>query len=116
HYKPTDGTAPLPLLLHQINLTEKQRGEINTLVNARRAEIDAKLEEVRSIGMEIQRLSFSNDYSDSKLQMLFDKSSPIHREAALQKSRLNNAIFKLLTREQQEKLQTIMAHFKDCFI
>ena len=110
---PVDGELALPLLLHQINLTEKQQSEIKTLVKAHFAEIDTKLEDLRSIGIKIHRLSFSNDFNDDKIQGLFDKAAAIHRETALQKSRLDNAIFKLLTLEQQQKLQSKMAHCED---
>jgi Spy/CpxP family protein refolding chaperone len=106
HHMPMDGELPLPLFLHQINLTEKQQSEIKTLVKAHCAEIDAKLEDLRSIGIKIHRLSFSNDYSYDKIQELFDKADIIHRETALQRSRLDNAIFKLLTGEQQKKVQS----------
>jgi len=100
-----DGEIPLPLILHQIKPTEKQQTEIKTLVKAHRAALADKLENARNIGIEIHRLSFSNDYSDDKIQVLFDKAAAIHKETALQKSRLDNAIFKLLTDEQQQKLQ-----------
>jgi Spy/CpxP family protein refolding chaperone len=113
HHMPVDGELALPLLLHQINLTEKQQSKIKTLVKAHFAEIDTKLEDLRSIGIKIHRLSFSNDYNDDKIQALFDKATAIHRETALQKSRLDNAIFKLLTLEQQQKLQSKMAHCED---
>jgi Spy/CpxP family protein refolding chaperone len=92
--------------LHQLILTEKQQTEIKTLLKAQRTALDDKLEDARNIGTEIFHLSFSNDYSDDKIQALFDKAAVIHREIALHRSGLNNAIFKLLTGEQQKKLQS----------
>jgi len=71
------------------------------------------MKNARSIGKEIHQLSFSNDYGDDKIQALLDQADAIHKETALQKARLDNAIFKLLTKEQQEKLQSKMAHFED---
>ncbi len=106
HHKTADGEERLPGFLHQIDLSEKQQTEIKALVKAHSAEIDAKLENMRSIGTKIHRLSFSNDYSDDKIKALFDQAAAVHRETALQKSRLNNAIFRLLTGEQQKKLQS----------
>lgn len=96
--------------LHQIDLSDKQQAEIKTLGKAQRAEIDAKLENLKSMGKEIHQLSFSNDYSNVKIQALLDKAEAIHKEIALQKSRLDNATFKLLNDEQQKKLQN---YFQD---
>jgi len=113
HHRPEHGEDHLPGFLHQLDLGETQQSEIKALVKTHRAEIDAKLENAGSIGKKIHQLSFSNDYSDDKVQALLDQADAIHKQTALQKSRLDNAIFKLLTKEQQEKLQSKMAHFED---
>ncbi|MFZ2405959.1 MAG: Spy/CpxP family protein refolding chaperone [Methylobacter sp.] len=112
HPMPMGGILPLPLILHQLNLTETQQGEINTLVKTHCREIGAKQETMKSAGSKIHRLTFSNDYSDDQIRKLFDQADVIHREIALQKSKLDNAIFKLLTKEQQDKLQSKMACFE----
>jgi Spy/CpxP family protein refolding chaperone len=107
HHRPEpDDEERMPRFLHRIDLTNKQRTEVKTLLKAHRAEIDAKLEAAKNIGKEIHRLVFSYDYNDDKIQALFNKADVIHREMALQKSRLDNAVFKLLTAEQQKKLQS----------
>ena len=105
HPMSADDKEQLPGFLHQLNLSDKQQAEIKTLGKAQRAEIDAKLENLMSLGKEIHQLSFSNDYSNVKIQALLDKAEAIHKEIALQKSRLDNAIFKRLNDEQQKKLQ-----------
>ncbi len=106
HHRPADDEGHLPRFLQHMDLTEKQQTEIKALVKTHRAALDDKLEDAKNIGQEIHRLSFSNNYSDDKIQALFDKAAAIHKETALQKSRLDNAIFKLLTDEQQKKLQS----------
>ncbi|WP_333877722.1 Spy/CpxP family protein refolding chaperone [Methylobacter sp.] len=113
HHRPEDGEERLPRFLHRMDLTEKQQTEIKALVKSHLIDADAKMENAGSIGKEIHQLSFSNDYSNVKVQALLDKAAAIHKEMALQKSRLNNAIFKLLTAEQQQKLQSKMNHSED---
>jgi len=113
HHKSNDDGEHLPRFLHGVDLTEKQQTEIKALVKAQRAEIGTKMENARSVGKEIHQLSFSNDYSNVKVQALLDKAAAMHKEMALQKSRLDNAIFKLLTTEQQQKLQSKMNHSED---
>lgn len=106
HRSEPDEEERMPRFLHRIDLTDKQRTEVKTLLKAHRAETDAQMEAAKSIGKEIHRLVFSYDYNDDKIQALFNKANVIHREMALQKSRLDNAVFKLLTAEQQKKLQS----------
>jgi len=112
HHRHADGEEGVPRFLHKIDLTEKQQTETKALVKAHHAETNTKHEDAKKIGTQIHRLSFSNDYSDDKVQVLFDEAAVIHREMALQKSRLDNAIFKLLTSEQQQKLQSKMENFE----
>lgn len=107
HHSPENGEEePLPRFLHRLDLSETQKTQIKSLFKAQRAEIDAKLNEAKSIGKEIHQLSFSSDYSNVKVQALLDKAAISHKAIALQKSRLDNALFKLLTDEQQKQLQS----------
>ncbi|MFI3121213.1 MAG: Spy/CpxP family protein refolding chaperone [Methylococcaceae bacterium] len=107
HHRPGPGDEErMPGFLHRIDLTDKQQTEIKALLKTHRTETDAKMEAAKSIGKEIHHLVFSQDYNDDKIQTLFNKAAMIHRDTALQKSRLDNAVFKLLTAEQQKKLQS----------
>jgi periplasmic protein CpxP/Spy len=110
HHRSEDDEDRLPPFLHHMDLTEKQQTDIKALVKTRKTEMETKMEEAKNIGKEIHQLSFSPDYSNVKVQALLDKAAPIHKEIALQKSRMDNAIFKLLTAEQQQKLKN---HFED---
>jgi len=105
HHKSEEGEGRLPRFLQRIDLTEKQQTEIKALLKSQRGEIEAKMKDAKSVGKEIHQLSFSNDYSTVKIQALLDKATGLHKEMALQKSSMDNAIFKLLSQEQQKKLQ-----------
>ncbi|MGR8934497.1 MAG: Spy/CpxP family protein refolding chaperone [Gammaproteobacteria bacterium] len=104
HHPGGDGDKRLPPFLHDIDLSEQQQSQIKNLVDAQRNALKAKWHDERKIRSELERLSFSGDYSEAKAQALIEKSLAVHREIALQKSRLDNAVFKLLTPEQQQKL------------
>lgn len=103
---PHHGHRQLPRILHQLDLTDKQQDELKALFKTHHADIESKIKEIRSVDADIERLSFSSDYSDSKLQPLLDKANALHKETRLQKAKLDNAIFKLLTGEQQKQLQS----------
>ncbi|MGZ4991778.1 MAG: Spy/CpxP family protein refolding chaperone, partial [Methylobacter sp.] len=94
HHKSGDGEEHLPRFLQEVDLTDKQQTEIKALVKSHIAEIDSKMENAKNVDKEIHQLSFSSDYSNVKVQALLDKATAMHKEMALQKSRLDNAIFK----------------------
>lgn len=109
HHKFADGEQPLPEFLQQIDLTEQQRTEIKNLLKAHRGEFEAKMDQDRTLITESHRLSFSKSFSEEKSLALFDKAYAIHKETALNKAKLDNAIFNLLSEEQQKKLQRKLA-------
>ncbi|MGZ5025862.1 MAG: Spy/CpxP family protein refolding chaperone [Methylobacter sp.] len=104
HHRSEDGEDHLPRFLHQMDLSDKQKTDIKALFKKHRDEIEAKMKEAKNIGRDIHQLSFSSDYSNVKVQELLDKAAIIHKAMALQKSRLDNAVFKMLSAEQQQKL------------
>lgn len=113
HHKPVLGELPLPELLQQLDLTEKQLTEIKTLLKSHRANLEAKMDQDRTLINESHRLNFSDDYSEEKSVALFDKAYAIHKEIVLNKAQLDNAIFKLLSEEQQKKLQSKLVQLND---
>jgi Spy/CpxP family protein refolding chaperone len=97
-------------MLGDLNLTEAQKGQIEALLNKDETEIRGKFKAERKAKAELRRLAFSTEYTDDKAKALLAKSLPMHEQFMLQKARLDNAVFKLLTPEQQQKLQQRPAH------
>lgn len=95
----------LPPFLHDIDLTEQQQTEIKALIKAQHAEMSEKWEQEKGVKSELHQLSFSSNYTEDTALALIERSLVTHKEMALQKTKLNNAIFKLLSVEQQNKLK-----------
>ncbi|QPK65141.1 Spy/CpxP family protein refolding chaperone [Methylomonas sp. LL1] len=107
HHLVGDGDQ-LPPLLYNIGLSEDQQREIKNLFKAQQGAISDKFDKERAIKEQLHRLSFSDDYSEDKAKTLIEQSLEIHKDIALQKNRLDNAIFKLLNAEQRDKLKAGM--------
>ncbi|QWF70457.1 Spy/CpxP family protein refolding chaperone [Methylomonas paludis] len=102
----------LPPYLEKIDLSSAQKTEIKNLLESRKAEFAAKFGQDKSAIQELHKLSFSNEYSTEKAKALIEKATVSHQEKVLQKAELDNTIYKLLTSEQQQKLQAEIANFK----
>jgi Spy/CpxP family protein refolding chaperone len=92
-------------MLDGLNLTDAQKGQIEALLDKNEAEIRSQFKAEREAKTELRRLAFSAEYTDDKAKALLAKSLPAHEQLMLQKARLDNAVFKLLTPEQQQQLQ-----------
>ncbi len=96
----------LPHFLRSLNLSDAQRAEIKSLLKSRFGDGPDKMRgQGRAIHDELRNLSFSADYSEQKSLSLIDKSLELHKQAALEKAKLDNQIFNFLTPEQQQKLR-----------
>jgi protein CpxP len=95
-------------LMDEVKATDAQKKQIEELLKAHDEKMRNSFKDVREIHMEMRRIGFSADYSDDKVKALLAKLQPVHEQQALEKARLHNAIFKLLTPEQQKKLQGLM--------
>lgn len=103
----------MPPFLLGIELSQKQRDDIKSLLQAQQATIEDSWNKERTAKQALQRLSFSSEYSDAKATALIEESMSVHKEIALQKTRLDNAIFHLLTADQQQTVQGKLAELGD---
>lgn len=92
-------------LMEDINVTEAQKQQIEALLKANEEKIRSSFKTEREARRELHRIGFSDDYSDDKVKALLAKLQPAHEQVVLEKARIDNAIFKLLTPEQQKQLQ-----------
>lgn len=95
----------LPPFLRDVDLTEQQRQAIQNLLTQQGAAIDDIRKQEHAIKKQLHQLSFSADYSDEKAAALIEQAQALHKKLALQQAKLDNAIFKLLSAEQQAALK-----------
>jgi Spy/CpxP family protein refolding chaperone len=109
HHGFEGGREHLPRFLKDLNLSDDQQTAIKNLLKSGGSDLEAKHEAAQKIHQEIQSLSFSADYTEAKAQAIIDKGIALRNELDLKKTSLDNAIYKLLNAEQQQKLKANLA-------
>lgn len=99
----------LPPYLAKLDLSEQQKTAIKALIKTTLGEPGAKRDEFRDAAREQHKLSFSSEFSEDAAAKLIDNQLTEQRRVMLQKAKLDNAIFKLLTSEQQQAMLADMA-------
>jgi Spy/CpxP family protein refolding chaperone len=107
-----DGEQHMPRYLKKLDLSETQEADIKNLMKTRFGEGQARFKEEHVSRAELHALSFSADYDEAKAKALLEKSTAMHQQMALEKSKLDHEIFMLLTAEQQEKLKAEIGKFE----
>lgn len=108
-YKRGDG---LPPMLRGIELTDAQKAEIKSLVEAQRADKKDRMETHWQTHKQLAKLSFADELDQAKLDALVADAAEAHVQRLTDKANLNNAIFNVLTAEQQQQLVQKMAEFE----
>ncbi len=104
----------LPPYLHGLNLSEKQETAIKAILSVEKPKLDAKVETGRQFFAEMHKLVFSDDYSEEKVQALIEKSMSSHRQIGMARSRVDHAIYGLLTNQQKAAI-AIKFNSDNCF-
>ncbi|WP_446810272.1 Spy/CpxP family protein refolding chaperone [Methylomonas sp. 2BW1-5-20] len=106
------GEMQLPPYLKKLELSDKQEADIKGLLKAEFGDSRSRFDEDHALRAELHALSFSADYNEAKAKALLEKSVAIHQQLALEKSKIDNAIFLLLTAPQQAQLKAEIGKFE----
>lgn len=99
----------LPPFLADVDLTVSQKEQIKALVKSQGADVQEKMQAMFKSKAELHKFAFSTEYSEDKYKALIASSTEISAQALLAKAKFDNAVFLLLSEEQQQKLQQHMA-------
>lgn len=102
----------IPRMLKGIDLTDAQKAEIKTLVEAQNQDKKSAMKSHWQTHKQLAELSFTETVDQAKLDAIIADTTAAHEKRLADKAQLNNQIFKLLTTEQQQQLQQKMAEFE----
>lgn len=108
-YKKGDG---MPRMLRGIELTEAQKTEIKSLVEAQHADKKDLMKSHWQTHKQLAELSFADELDQARLDALIADATEAHAQRLTDKANLNSAIFNVLTAEQQQQLVQKMAEFE----
>jgi periplasmic protein CpxP/Spy len=97
---------PAPPWLRGINLSEAMRDRIFDIMHAQLPNLRARAREAQQSREALHRLSFSGSYDDAKAKLLSDTLARATAEMALVQSRADQQIYRLLTPEQRQELDS----------
>jgi len=108
-HKKGDG---VPRMLHGLDLTDAQKAEIKSLVEAQHTDKKDRMKSHWQTHKQLAKLSFADELDQAKLDTLIADATESQAQRLADRASLNNAIFNVLTAEQQQQLQEKMAKFE----
>lgn len=104
----------LPPYLHGITLSDPQKESIKILMQKN----DAVMKDIHKTAMQntiyTKSQVFSDQYSEEKIAALIKKTLPYNEQMALNITKLDRAIYELLSPEQQQEVNKHLADLSKC--
>ena len=98
-----------PRILHQLDVTDAQREQIRTLVEANREANQALHEQLRANHEAVRAASLTTTFDEGQVRALIAAGEAIRTDLALSEARLTSQVYALLTPEQRAELAEILA-------
>ncbi|MCD6679667.1 MAG: Spy/CpxP family protein refolding chaperone [Burkholderiaceae bacterium] len=95
--------------LRGLNLSDQQRDRIFEIRHAAAPKMREQAKVLRETRSEFAQLALSSDYDEAKVRTLADRNAQAISEMAQLRARNMNEIYKVLTPEQQAKVQERMS-------
>jgi len=99
------GHPPLPPFLHGVKLTEEQQDKLFAIMHGAMLGLYAKTKESHKAHEDLQRLSLSADFDETKAKKLADSAARAQSEVELMRARTDQQVFRLLTPEQRQMIE-----------
>jgi periplasmic protein CpxP/Spy len=118
----SDAPAPPPMHGHQfamgepmmhffadkLDLTDQQKTELKSIMQKERPTIQPLMQQSRAIDQQLQQYA-EGTYDEAKVRVLANQQAQIQAELAVQRTRIHNELFQVLTPDQQAKAKELEA-------
>ncbi len=101
--------AKVKKLLKELDLSSEQRQEVRTILEEAKPEFKANLREIRANHHQLHGLIRGNQFDQESIQVTADAQGELARKLTLLGARVHTDIFKVLTDEQRQKAQKLIA-------
>jgi periplasmic protein CpxP/Spy len=112
-YGHAGGLAPLPHLLHQLDLSEAQKDKVFAITYAEIPQMRENRKQHEKLMEELVATSRTDQFDDKKAQVVADKLATLEKQEALAHARTDAKLYALLTPEQKEKVKAIADKAKE---
>lgn len=103
---------PIPPYLKKLNLTDEQKGKIESLVQNQAQVMHDKIKVMHEAKMELRHIPMSSEYDEAKVKALSESSAKEMAEIAELHARTDHQIYQLLTPEQRKQMEEQRAKFE----
>lgn len=97
------------LPLGQLGLTEAQRDQVRTILQSHRDEARAAQEKLRAARQALRAAETANEVDEGAIRTAHKALSELQEDAAVQRARVRNEVWKVLTPEQKTRANELKA-------
>ena len=102
-----------PRLMDELDLTDAQREQIRTLVDAHRTAVEPLHDQLKSNRDAINEASLAANFDEARVRALAASAQTIHTDLVVAEARLTSQIYALLTPEQRTELGQLLAEMRE---
>jgi Spy/CpxP family protein refolding chaperone len=92
----------------QLNLTDEQKAQFKTVMQKERPTMKPLFEQSRQIELQMRQYA-EGTYDEAKVRSLATQKAQVEAELDVQRTRIHNELFQMLTPEQQSKMKELEA-------
>lgn len=102
------GGPMMHFFARQLDLTDAQREQMKAIMQKERPTIQPLMQQERSFDQQLRQYA-EGTYDEAKVRTLATQQSQVQAELAVQRTRIHNELYQVLTTDQQAKLKEIEA-------
>jgi Spy/CpxP family protein refolding chaperone len=102
------GEHMLGFFADRLNLTDAQQTQIKSIMQKERPALKPLMQQSHQIDLQLRQYA-EGTYDEAKVRTLAKEKSQVEAELSVQRTRIHNELFQVLTAEQQTKLKEMEA-------
>jgi Spy/CpxP family protein refolding chaperone len=93
----------------ELNLTDEQKTQVKTIMQKEHATMKPLFQQSHQIELQMRQSAEGTTYDEAKVRTLATQKATVEAELDVQKTRIHNELFQILTPDQQSKMKELEA-------
>jgi Spy/CpxP family protein refolding chaperone len=103
------GPGPMGFFSRELNLTDEQKAQAKTILQKDRSTVKPLMQQSHQIELQMRQSAEGSTFDEAKVRSLATQKSQVEAELDVQRTRIHNQLFQILTPEQQSKMKELEA-------
>jgi protein CpxP len=99
-------------MAQELNLTDAQQAQINSIMQAERPKMQPLMQQLRSDKQQIREATKSGAFDEAKVTSLANDEAQVRARLTVERARMQSQIYQVLTPEQRGKAQAMHQRFR----